>query len=154
MSGAGGDRVNTRDYRGQVVILFFGYTHCPDVCPNSMYTLKMVMDLLDGDSDRVQVLMVTVDPERDSAGHLQEYVSYFHPRFIGLTGTQEEIAEVAKKYSAQYEKDSASSDGGYQVSHSAFFYLLDQEGRVRALHDPRSSAAQIVADVQALLADR
>jgi len=151
LTGSGGTHIALKNYRGQVVILFFGYTYCPDVCPTSMYTLKRAMDLLGPVSEQVQVLMVTVDPERDSADHLQKYVSHFHPRFIGLSGKPKEIDRVAKAYLVHYEKD-ASIGATYLVGHSAFFYLLDQQGRVRVLHDPRSTPENIAADVQRLLA--
>lgn len=151
LTGADGKRVGLKDYRDKVVILFFGYTSCPDVCPTGLFTLKRVMDKLGKDSAKVQVLLITVDPERDSADRLREYVGHFHSGFIGLTGTLKEITVVAKSYLTQFRKESPSPGGGYQVSHSAFFYLLDQKGQVRKLHDPASTPAQITADVQSLL---
>lgn len=151
LTGAGGKRVALKEYRDKVVILFFGYTSCPDVCPTGLYTLRRVMDKLGEDSIKAQVLLITVDPERDSADRLREYVGHFHPDFIGLTGTLKEITMVAKSYLTEFKKESPSADGGYQVSHGAFFYLLDQQGQVRTLHDPTSTPAQIAADVQSLL---
>jgi len=136
------------------VIVLFGYTSCPDVCPTGLYTLKQVMDKLGEDSGQVQVLLITVDPERDSAERLREYVSYFHRDFIGLTGTLKEITGVAKAYLTEIRKEPPLPGGDYQVSHSAFFYLLDKQGRARALHDPTSTPAQITADVRSLLAER
>jgi protein SCO1/2 len=112
------------------------------------------MDRLGDESGQVQVFLITVDPERDSAEKLKTYVSYFHPDFIGLTGTPNEIAGAAKAYLTQFEKEPPLPGGSYQVSHSTFFYLLDRQGRVRVLHNPTSTPAQITADVQSLLAER
>ncbi|GMR18745.1 MAG: SCO family protein [Gammaproteobacteria bacterium] len=154
LTAADGVRIRLKDYRDRIVIVLFGYTSCPDVCPTSLYTLKQVMDKLGEDSGQVQVLLITVDPERDSSERLKEYVSYFHRDFIGLTGTLKEITGVAKAYLTEIRKEPPLPDGGYQVSHSAFFYLLDRQGRVRALHDPTSTPAQIAADVRSLLAER
>jgi len=153
LTATDGTRIRLKDYRDRIVIVFFGYTSCPDVCPTGLYTLKQVMDKLGKDSGQVQVLLITVDPERDSAERLREYVSHFHPAFIGLTGTPQEIARVAKAYLTEFKKEPPLPGGGYQVSHSAFFYLLDKQGRVRVLHDPTSTPAQIAADVRGLLAE-
>jgi len=154
LTATGGTRIGLKDYRDRVVIVFFGYTTCPDVCPTGLYTLKQVMDKLGKDSGQVQVLLITVDPERDSAERLRDYVSHFHPDFIGLTGTLKEITGTAKAYLTEFRKEPPLPGGGYQVSHSAFFYLLDKQGRVRVLHDPTSTPAQITADVRSLLAER
>ncbi len=154
LTASGGKRIRLTDYRGRIVIVFFGYTSCPDVCPTSLYTLKLVMNKLGKDTGQVQVLLITVDPERDSAERLREYVSYFYPGFIGLTGTLKEITRVAKAYLTEFRKEPPLPGGGYQVSHGAFFYVLDRQGRVRVLHDPTSTPAQIAADVRSLLAER
>jgi protein SCO1/2 len=153
LTAADETRISLKDYRDHIVIVFFGYTSCPDVCPTGLYTLKQVMHKLGKDSRQVQVLLISVDPERDSAERLREYVSYFHRDFIGLTGTLEEITRVAKAYLTDFMKEPPLPDGGYQVSHGVFFYLLDKQGRVRALHDPTSTTAQIVMDVRSLLAE-
>ena len=150
----GGTRIGLKDFRDRIVIVFFGYTSCPDVCPTGLYTLRQVMDQLGDDAGQVQVLLITVDPERDSAERLQEYTGYFHPDFIGLTGTPTEITGVARAYQTQVEKEPPLPGGNYLVTHSTFFYLLDRQGRVRVLHDPTSTAAQITADVRSLLVER
>lgn len=151
LAGPGNKRIGLKDYRNQVIILYFGYTYCPDVCPTDLYTLKQVMGQLGKKSTQVQVLMITVDPERDSADRLQKYVEYFHPDFIGLSGSLKEITRVAKAYLTDFSKEPATSDGGYQVSHNAFIYLLDKKGRVRVLHDPVSTPEQIAVDIRTLL---
>jgi len=150
LSRAGGVRVRLQDYRGHVVLLFFGYTYCPDVCPTSLYTLKGVVDSLGKMADPVQVLMVTVDPQRDTPEHLEQYVHYFHPGFVGLSGSVDEIGQVARQYHAYYKKG-AASPGGYLISHSAYVYLLDQHGRTRALFDAAAKPADIADGIRQLL---
>lgn len=149
LSSAGG-RVRLQDYRGRVVLLFFGYTFCPDVCPTSLYTLKLAVDTLGTEAGRVQVIMVTVDPERDSAEHLAQYVRHFHPQFMGLSGTMDEIERVAGQYRVFHEKVQISP-GGYLVNHSGYFYLLDGRGRVRALFGAGAKPMTVADGVRQLL---
>lgn len=151
LSRAGGARVYLHDYRGRIVLLAFGYTYCPDVCPTTLSTLKVAMDDLGKAADRVQVVMVTVDPERDTAEHLEQYVRYFHPQFVGLSGTTQEIAQVARQYRVHYQKGQSLPGGGYQVSHSAHIYLLDTEGRLRTLLSAGARHAEIADGVRQLL---
>lgn len=147
-----GARVRLQDYRDKVVLLFFGYTFCPDLCPMSLYTLKLAVEELGKTADRVQVIMVTVDPERDNPKHLAEYLQYFHPKFVGLSGTPGEIQRVARQYHVQYQKNPLPT-GGYSMSHSSFIYLLDGTERVRALFGAGVKEAEIVDGVRHLLAD-
>lgn len=150
LSRAGGVRVRLQDYHGRIVLLFFGYTYCPDVCPTSLHTLQIALDNLGKAADRVQVIMITVDPERDSPEHLEQYVHYFHPGFVGLSGTTDEIERVAHQYRAYYKKGT-SLPGGYLVSHSAYVYLLDQQGKPRAIFDTAAKPADIADGVRQLL---
>ncbi len=152
LARAGGAPARLQDYRGRIVLLFFGYTHCPDVCPTTLYTLKLGMDQLGKTAGQVQVIMVTVDPERDNPEQLEQYVRYFDPRFVGLSGTVEQIDEVARKYRVHRQKGQ-SAPGGYSVSHSAYVYLLDQRGAVRALFGDGTKPAEIADGVRQLLAD-
>lgn len=150
LSRSGGVRVRLQDYRGQIVLLFFGYTYCPDVCPTSLYTLKLAVDDVGTAASRVRVIMITVDPERDSPEHLGQYVRHFHPQFIGLSGAAEEVERVARQYRVHYQKGQASP-GGYLVSHSAYVYLLDKQGRVRAIFSASAKKADIADGVRQLL---
>jgi protein SCO1 len=150
LSRAGGARVRLQDYRGRVVLLFFGYTHCPDVCPTALHTLKLAMEELSEAIEQVQVIMVTVDPERDSPEHLEQYVRYFHPRFVGLSGTTQQIDRVAQQYRVHHQRG-YSAPGGYSVSHSGYIYLLDKRGRVRALLGAGAKQAEIADGVRQLL---
>lgn len=151
LSRAGGKRVRLQDYRGRVVLLFFGYTYCPDVCPTSLYTLKVAIDDLGQAADQVQVIMITVDPERDSPDHLQQYAHYFHPQFLGLGGTTDEIEKAARQYHVYHENGKSLSGGGYLVNHSAYLYLLDKQGKVRALFGAGAKPGDLADGVRQLL---
>lgn len=138
------------DFRGKVVVLFFGYVHCPDVCPTTMADLAQVMRALGADADRVQVLFVTVDPERDKPEMLVQYVPAFHPSFLGLYGDAEATAQVARAFDVVYQKQPTSS--GYNVDHSAGTYLVDANGKVRLLAPYGQRADWLAQDIRLLLA--
>src|SRR5437870_2948585 len=110
-----------QDFRGKLVLVYFGFTYCPDVCPTDLQAMGLAVDKLDGAADRVQPLFITVDPERDTVAHLAQYVPMFHPRFIGLTGTPAAIHAAAAAYRAYYAKVPLS-EGDYTVDHSSFIY--------------------------------
>jgi len=139
------------DYEGKVVVVFFGYTQCPDVCPTSMATLGQAMEQLGDDAGKVQVLMISVDPERDTPEILQAYVSAFNPAFVGLRGTPEELSATAKSFKAYYAKVPGSAPGQYAMDHAASFYLFDKDGEVRALINSNAPADDIVHDIRQLL---
>lgn len=138
------------DFRGKVVTLFFGYTQCPDVCPTALSGMSEVISRLGADGERVQVVFVTVDPERDTPALLAEYVPLFDPRFLGLTGSPEEIAVVAKEFRVFYRK-SGDLEGHYTVDHSAGTYVFDPQGRLRLYLRHGEAAETVTADIQALL---
>ena len=119
------------DFRGKVVVIFFGFTHCPDVCPTTLAELAAAMKKLGGDGDRVQVLLVTVDPERDTPQILSQYVTAFDPRFLALRGTAEETARVAKEFKIIYQKVAGARPDSYTMDHSAGTYIFDTQGRLR-----------------------
>ena len=137
-----GVRRTLDDFRGRPVLLYFGYTFCPDVCPSDLATLKQVMSLHGG---QVQVLFVTLDPERDTPAQLAAYLPHFDARIVGLTGTPIEVQRVANLYKAYYAKVPLKS-GGYLVEHSAGIYLLDREGRFRGSF-PAGATAELVSGV-------
>jgi protein SCO1/2 len=138
------------DFRGKVVALFFGYTHCPDVCPTTLADLAQVMDLLDKDAGRVQVLFVTVDPERDKPGMLVDYVSAFHPSFLALHGDAAATAQAAKSFYVTYQKQPTKS--GYNMDHSVGTFLIDPQGRVRLRAPLAQRPAWLADDIRLLLA--
>lgn len=120
--------VSLSDYEGKVVLLYFGYTFCPDVCPGTLADLGYVLRELGRNADQVQVIMVTVDPERDTPAQLADYVTHFHPSFIGLSGTEQEIAAVAAQYGVYYERHEGTAATGYLVDHTARVFVIDQQG--------------------------
>lgn len=150
--GDGDEPVSLGDYTGKYVFLYFGYSFCPDVCPATLSELKQVRRELGEDADMVQVIMVTVDPERDTPDTLKGYVSHFDPTFIGLSGDKEEIDAVGKIYGLFYEKHEGTAASGYLVDHTARAYLIGPERYLRVVYpfDTRSEA--IVADLRWLFA--
>jgi len=145
---------NTRrlaDFRGKAVAVFFGYTHCPDVCPTTLAALAEAMKALGPDADRVQVLFVTVDPERDTPALLAQYVPAFDPRFLGLYGDAEATARTAREFKIIYQKVPGSSAGTYTMDHSAGTYVFDPQGRLR-LYVANGQGADVFAhDLRELL---
>ena len=139
------------DFRGKVVALFFGYVQCPDVCPTTMVTLADVMRQLGPDAARVQVLFVTVDPERDTQSILAEYVPAFNPSFLGLWGDAEATARVAKEFRVFYQKRPGTVPNTYTMDHSAGTYLFDTEGRLRVYVSYGQGADVILHDIRELL---
>ena len=119
------------DYRGKAVVMFFGYTQCPDVCPTTLAELAETMKRLGPDADRVQVLFVTVDPERDTQDLLSKYVPAFDPRFVGLYGDADATARTAKEFKIIYQKQPGAAPGTYTVDHSAGTFIFDPAGKLR-----------------------
>lgn len=140
------------DFRGKVVTLFFGYTQCPDVCPTNLSAMAQVMKTLGPDADKLQVLFVTVDPERDTPALLEAYVPAFDKRFLGLWGDSVAIAATAKEFKIFYQKQKGSSPDTYTVDHSAGTYVFDPKGRLRLLEKHGEKVENLVADIRGLLA--
>ncbi len=139
------------DYKGKVAVVFFGFTQCPDVCPTAMSELSQTMELLGSDADKVQVIMVSVDPARDTPEVLSAYVKAFHPSFVGLTGTEEQLGKTAKSFKAYYAKSSGGTAEQYSMDHASSFYILDQYGEARVLVSGNTSAKDIASDIRQLL---
>ena len=140
------------DFRGKAVVVFFGYTHCPDVCPTTLAQTAQALKTLGADADKVQVLFVTVDPERDTPQVLAKYVTAFDPRFIGLYGDADATRQAAKEFKIFYEKGSGGAPGSYTMDHSAQSYVIDPQGRLRLLVRPERIAEDLPADLRTLLA--
>lgn len=145
-----GQRRTLADFKGKVVTVFFGFTHCPDVCPTTLGEMAVVMKELGKDADRLQVLFVTVDPERDTAEVLKRYVPAFHPTFLGLTGSAEDVARTAKEFKIFYQKQPLPNSG-YTMDHSAGTYILDDEGRLRLFAQYGIGAPALLHDIRQLL---
>ncbi len=138
------------DFRGKVVVLFFGYTHCPDVCPTTLIDLAQVMQLLGKDAERVQVLFVTVDPERDKPEMLAKFVPSFHPSFLALYGDEQATAQATKAFYVGYQKQPTSS--GYTMDHTMGTFLIDPNGKVRLSAAYTQRADWQAEDIRLLLA--
>lgn len=139
------------DFKGKVVALFFGYTHCPDVCPTTMADLKQTMKLLGTQADELQILFVTLDPERDTREVLAQYVPSFDKRFIGLFGTQEQTAKATADFKIFASRVENSGRSGYTIDHSAGVYIYDKAGKIRLYVAYGEKPQVIAADIKKLL---
>lgn len=139
------------DFKGKVVIMFFGYTQCPDVCPTTMAEMSAVMKELGPQAAQVQVLFVTIDPERDTQQLLAEYVPAFDQRFLGLRGTPEQTAATGKEFKVLYTKVPGKEPGSYSMDHTAASYVFDKQGKIRLLIRPGQGPAPTVHDIRQLL---
>ncbi len=151
MQDASGKLRTLADYKGKVAVVFFGYTQCPDVCPTSMAALAEAMELLGKDADKVQVVMISVDPERDTPEVLSAYVQAFNPAFVGLTGTPEQLSKTAKSFKAYYAKSPGAKPDQYSMDHASSFYIIDKDGEARVLVNGSASPQDIAADIKQLL---
>jgi protein SCO1/2 len=124
-----GHRRTEADFRGKLVVLYFGYTYCPDVCPAELQSISLALDQLGAAAEAVQPLFITVDPERDTPARLADFVASFHPRLIGLTGSPGEIRKTAIAYRTFFAKNSIATPGNYSVDHTGFIYLVGKDGR-------------------------
>lgn len=140
------------DFRGKVVAIFFGYTHCPDVCPTTLADFAAALKLLGPDAARVQVLFVTVDPERDTPAVLKAFVPAFNPEFLGLSGDAAATRRVAGEFKVVYQKSAGTTPDDYLIDHSAGTFVFDPHGRIRLLVPYGSSPEAIAADLKTLLA--
>jgi protein SCO1/2 len=146
-----GSNFRLSEMRGDVVLLYFGYTFCPDVCPTTLSELNRVIEGMGLDGERVQVVMVTVDPERDTLEKLREHVAIFNPKFIGLSGPLEELEKVWNDYGVYREEEQMpNSATGYLVNHTARVYLIDQDGNLRLSYSYGTPPDDIVHDLKIL----
>lgn len=141
---------SVKDFQGKAVVVFFGFTQCPDVCPTTLTELNQARQLLGADGARVQGIFVTVDPERDTPQVLQAYLANFGPDYVGLRGTPEQLAVVAKDFKIYYKKVEGKTPGSYSMDHTAASYVYDPQGRLR-LYTRYGSGAQALADDLRLL---
>lgn len=153
MTDQNGARFHSDALRGKVVLLFFGFTHCPDICPATMARMAQLYKELERtrEAQDVQVVFVTFDPERDTPEYLKQYLAWFHPDFIGLTGSAEDVERITALYSVVYMPMGEDSQGGTEFAHSDFVYLLDRETRVRKLFPVEADLEEIKRDLRSLL---
>ncbi|MHB8622856.1 MAG: SCO family protein [Sulfuricaulis sp.] len=149
-----GMAVNASNYRGKIVLLYFGYTHCPDVCPATLTTLALALHDLGQDTDKIRVLFVTVDPARDSAAILKQYVAAFGPEFNGLRGNNNELKDLSKRYRIAYTREKPDTHDDYTITHSSAVFIFDANGKARLLADSTDKASAIAQDLKRLLVSR
>ncbi len=147
-----GKEVKLSDFKGKVVLIFFGYTHCPDVCPTAINKLAEVYESLGEDKKKVKVIFITVDPERDKPRIIKEYLAFFHKDFIGLYGSVEEIKKVAKEYMVFFNKTNGESKVGYLVDHTDAIFLVDQKGQLKLIYTHRKQdPKKMLEDIKHIL---
>ena len=161
LPGMGGDfvlqsaegSVSLSDYRGKVVVLYFGYAFCPDVCPTSLGLLSLALgELKPQELNKIQTFFISVDPERDTVEKLKTYVNAFHPNIIGITGTADEITDVAKRYGVMYMKvELPGSAMGYAVDHSSRYYVIGSDGELKKFIEHGTSPDDIVASLRSIM---
>lgn len=154
LQGSNGAPVALSSYKGKIVVVAFGFSSCPTICPVTMAKLSQVWKDLGAESENVQTLFISVDPDRDTPERLRDFVTPFHPSFLGLTGTNEELAKVRKSYGIIASKvASKNKELGYEVHHSSSLHVIDREGKLRVLIPFGTTEADIVHDLKILLAE-
>ena len=151
LTGPGEQPVSLIDFRDKVVMIYFGYTYCPDVCPATMVELRDALEILSDRSAEVQVVMITVDPERDTAAVLEAYVTHFDDSFIGLTGTPDELLAVTAPMGIFFERHEGTAASGYLIDHTATVAVLDKNGKLRLLYPFGVTGEEIAADLKYLV---
>jgi protein SCO1 len=150
LTSADGD-VSLRDFRGKLVLVYFGYIFCPDICPATLANVGQALRDLGSSADDVQLIMVSLDPERDTPEKLAEYTAHFHPSFIGVTGTPEQLAEVASLYGIFYQKTEGSAASGYLIDHTATLMVIDREGYLKLVFPFGVTVPEIADDLKYML---
>jgi protein SCO1/2 len=148
-----GRRVALDDFRGKLVLLYFGFASCPDVCPTDLAIIGLALRELGGAADAVQPLFVTLDPQRDTPEVLREYAAAFHPRFVALTGSEAEVRRVATDFKVYFAKVRQPGTSTYTIEHTAYTFLLDREGRFVTLFPPGTPAERMVSMLHEALAE-
>lgn len=149
-----GQAVREADFAGQFMLIYFGFTHCPDFCPTELQVMGNAVDALGPDGARVVPIFITVDPERDTPAHIKDYVAAFHPRMIGLTGTLAQIEAAAKAYKVYFKKQpgpGGEAGDDYQVDHTVFVYLMGPDGTLRSMFRHGTSATAMSSEIRAQL---
>lgn len=149
-----GRAVTERDFADRWMLVYFGFTYCPDVCPTELGTMAAALDALGPAGEQVVPVFITIDPERDTPPAMADYVARFHPRMRGLTGTPEQIAEVARRYRVYYARARRAEAGDYLMDHSSFIYLVGPDGKVRTLFRPDTAPDAMAATIASQVRDR
>lgn len=152
LTGDGAKAITSADFSGNVVMLYFGFTHCEDVCPVTLTTLTSAVRKLDKDADRVRILFVSVDPARDTPAVLQRYAAHFSPQVVALSGNDVQLKALTKRYRVAYSYSDPDADGNYEVYHSSAIFVFDGQGKVRLLQEEKLGAEAIAEDLRQLIA--
>ena len=150
LTGTNGN-ISLSDFRGKLIALYFGYTFCPDICPATLGNLSQALNNLGSKADDIQVIMISLDPERDTPERLAKYVSHFNPSFIGITGSKEQLDEVASLYGIFYEKAKGSASTDYLINHTATLLIVDREGYLKLVFPFGVTVDEITDDLSYLL---
>jgi|SRR5690554_2694952 len=145
------NRVDAKSLQGKPTVVFFGFTHCPDVCPSTLMQLKIVIDKLGSDADSIQTLLVSVDPERDSPAVMKAYAAGFGPWLLGLTGPEEEIDALRARYGVYASMETSDEMGHYNVMHTPAVFVFDAQGKARLLFTDVSDSDAVASDIRQLL---
>ena len=151
LNAAAGKQVSLQDYQGKIVLLYFGYTHCPDVCPTTLADLRVAISELGEPANDIQVIMVSVDPERDSPEWLADYVHRFDDRFLGITGTPEQISEITIAYGIRFQKHEGTEATGYLIDHTAKVLVIDRRGDLRMFFPFGETSEEMAEDLRYML---
>lgn len=148
-----GVRRTDADFRGKLMLVYFGFTFCPDICPTDVLQMARAVDALGPEGEMVQPVFITVDPARDTAAHLKDYLSFFHPRFVGLTGDAKAIQTAAAAYRVYHKKVEWDDGSGYTIDHSAFIYLMNRGGDYLGFFPPGTTADRFAETIRAHLSE-
>jgi protein SCO1 len=151
LTDASGKKRSLGEFRGKVVAVFFGFAQCPDVCPTTLSDFAQIKEKLGADGERLQVIFITVDPQRDTPAILGSYVASFDPSFVGLTGSVDEINATAREFKVFYQKVAGKTEMSYTIDHTAGSYVFDKDGRVRLFVKHAGGVEAIAADLKQLL---
>lgn len=146
-----GERVSLSDFRGRHVIIYFGYTYCPDVCPTTLARINQALTMLGDRANEVQVMLVSVDPERDTPDKLAQYVAAFNPTFLGLTGSEQGVLQAATRFGVYFARQDVEGKSGYLVDHTAATMVVDREGRVKLVWPPNISSEFMLDDLEYMI---
>lgn len=151
LTGTGGRPVDAADLRGKIVLVYFGYTHCPDICPLAMTHLHMALRELGPSADDVRIVFVSLDPARDTPEVLDAYAGAFDPRALGVTGSPETLRKLARRYRIAFSREKPDADGNYDVSHTSAVFVFDRDGKARLLATSAEDVDAVVHDLKLLL---
>lgn len=154
LTGDSGAELTGADLRGKVVMMYFGYTHCPDVCPLTLSNLHVVMQRLGERADEARIVFVSVDPQRDTPQIMHQYVRAFDPRAVGLTGEMKKIRKLTKAYRVVFDADPPDASGRYEVGHSSAVFIFDRDGRARLISTSTDDIVGITHDVRQLIEEK